>query len=349
VYKEGESIQTFLKKFSEVARRFGWSEEDEFFELKNRIEGPAADLIYAQEPSTLAELQHLLVSSYGQLGQQRQVRILLGSRKRQQGESLQHLCVDIRRSLSIAFPGIDAQIRDVLALDHFVRALDSHLQDRVRTRGAETLEAALSCAMEFDVSAAANSSGSSSIVNQRSSGQSNENGQRGGQNTPNWQRGRGGNHARRAGRGGKQPNTNPKPTAEDANGKSTVGPDGPNISIEALKAVLSTFRNESQQSKRDSGSDDAGRARQQTQFSSNSDGRRHNDRSSQPKRFSDEMQGQYERGECFNCGRTGHKSRQCTEERKGQSGRNNRPTDCSDSEERRDRSPDGPPASRKKR
>jgi hypothetical protein len=177
------------------------------------------------------------------------------------------------------------------------------LQDRVRTRGVETLEAALSCALEFDVIDSANGDGS-----RESSGQSNR--KRNGQANEGWSQRRGNNRSRRAGgrqsNNGSQGTENEKPAARETNGST-----GLNISTEALRAALSILREDGQPIERGQTDEDSSNARQRSRNVTTNNSRRQVDRSPPPKRFSDEKQGMYERGECFNCGKTGHKAKFC--------------------------------------
>jgi hypothetical protein len=298
VFKEDGNVTTFLSMFDYAAKHYGWSESEQDFQLRSRIEGPAADLVCAQAPATLADLKHLLLSSYGQQGKQRQIRIALSSRKRKEGETLQSLCADIRKSLSTAYPTSDAAIRDSLAQDYFIKALDSKLRERILIRGVNSLDEALSCALEFDQL----EFGCKSSDTKESSKQSNS----------NWHK-KPHHRARRANHKSVSVNgstaNSAKSTASTVNSSSSSS-----ITPEMLRTELKSILDGCLAPQREDVTVNAvkervlaelGHVRQQSV--SDSDFHNHARR----KRFSNEHEARYKRGECFNCGKTGHKAFQC--------------------------------------
>ena len=150
VFREDGNLDTFLSQFDRAAVYCGWTEEDELFYMGSKVEGAVADLVSAQQPSTLSEMKHLLISSYGRAGKQRQYRAVLRDRLRRPEESLQSLCADIRRMARLAFPLLSNVALDDSIQEHFVRALGSELRERVLIRGPLTLEDTLTCAIELD-------------------------------------------------------------------------------------------------------------------------------------------------------------------------------------------------------
>ena len=150
VLKDDGDVEVFLARFDDVARYCGWSDEHRFLLMKTKLGESAAGLVYAQRPKSLHELVALLRSAYGRIGRQGQMRTLLSTRTRKTDESLQSLAADIRRLMCAAYPGLQGDLKEDLAKEFFVNALDDRLRRAVRYRGPCDLDAALGAALEFD-------------------------------------------------------------------------------------------------------------------------------------------------------------------------------------------------------
>jgi Zinc knuckle len=204
--------------------------------------------------------------------------------------------------------------------DHFVKALDAQLRERVRTRGPDSLDAALSCALEFDLCEPEDSREFS--------------GSHGSQDRPKnstdyWHKKRGRNRARRAGRS-RVNLANQRTENGDSTGEQLSGPsNSTNASSEALRAEIKTLQDCCQSLKREheiltsavgETCTELGRVRQQ----SANDRSRSAARSPLNKRSSDQQKIRYTEKRCYNCRRTGHLAAQCREKDFGRHRRDER-------------------------
>lgn len=307
IFNENVDVEVFLKRFEEVSKMCDWSPEEEMFYIRGKIEGSAAELVYAREPENLDELRKLLRTSYGRSGKQRQYRAALNSRKRRPGESLQGLCTDLRNLMSAAYPAIKGEVLDDMVMSHFVQALDVELQEKVRIRGPSTLVEAVNAALELEVVRTPSVDGNMSIKSPIFAVTSTPN-----RDGPHWSKNR--NRTRRsaarraaaaARAGGAGSNANSVPCLPS----TSAGPNN-------YEQVLSEMREmkEAQQSlkrKYEEALADVNQLRNaldHTRRLGTDSGPNNNGSQSDDSRIA-----RYQRGECFNCGKVGHKAFECPE------------------------------------
>lgn len=85
---------------------------------------------------------HALRTSFGSVETAEQARSKLRFRKRRPEETLQALQADIRMTLEIGYPGVPPVVLEDLGKEASLGSLDQGLHDRIRDRGAETLDEA---------------------------------------------------------------------------------------------------------------------------------------------------------------------------------------------------------------
>jgi hypothetical protein len=149
-FEEGQNVEVFIDHFNDAARRYRWSDADKLFFMKNRIAGPAQELMWALKPSTADDLIRSLRASYGSAAMQDQMRAILSSRRREKGEKLVALQADIRKILMIAYPWLPPDALEEVGRDHFLNAIDRELGDKIRMRGAKTLQEAVRIGNEIE-------------------------------------------------------------------------------------------------------------------------------------------------------------------------------------------------------
>ena len=151
-YSGVTDLKTYLVKFDYMANYYGWTSDDRVFHLTTSLDGAAGQLLWelSQSP-TEAEVRRLLNSRFGHSDQQERFRAELRTRCRRPGESIPALYTDIRRLLSLSYPGQSGDIYDTIGKDCFLDALgDSALRIRVLDQSPKTLEDALNvvCRMQ---------------------------------------------------------------------------------------------------------------------------------------------------------------------------------------------------------
>jgi hypothetical protein len=120
--------------------------------LKASLEGNAASLLW-ELPSDCSE-KELLGKLRNRFGDQEQIerfRAQLRSRRRQKGESLQHLYQDVCRLLALSYPGETGTLSHIVARDAFLDSLDDpELRIKVLERDATNIEQAYTIVARFE-------------------------------------------------------------------------------------------------------------------------------------------------------------------------------------------------------
>jgi len=100
---------------------------------------------------TLADLEALLKKRFGSADQTERFRTELQIRRRKDGESLQCLYNDVTRLMSLAYPGPNSDMTNVVGRDYFLDALGNpSLQVRILERGPTTMEEARRIALNLE-------------------------------------------------------------------------------------------------------------------------------------------------------------------------------------------------------
>lgn len=144
----------FIAQFKTIASAQAWSEADRLAALVASLKGSALE-VFAHLPDTdrtdSCRLSAALESRFGAVNQEPLFRSQLRRRKRSAGETLPKLAQDIERLVSRAYPSATRELRDSLACDHFLDALnDPSLHIAVRQGRPESLQQALASAVEIE-------------------------------------------------------------------------------------------------------------------------------------------------------------------------------------------------------
>ena len=108
-------LETFLARFSNCTRYFGWTNEDKFFQLCGSLSGPAGQILWdLSESITVEEVLKLLWNRFGVINQAERFRAELRQRRRQPNESLQcYECVFICLNDCLAYLLCIVYFRDI--------------------------------------------------------------------------------------------------------------------------------------------------------------------------------------------------------------------------------------------
>lgn len=152
--------EDYLAQFELVADINKWSDSMKATYLAVSLTGSAQAVLGDLERSSrtnYAELTSALAARFGTENQQEVFRASLKSRYRQRGETLPELAQAVRRLTRQAYPEAPQQLRETLARDHFLDALnDLEMQWRVHQSRPRTLNDALTFAVESEAFQSAN-------------------------------------------------------------------------------------------------------------------------------------------------------------------------------------------------
>jgi predicted aspartyl protease len=151
-YDGSIDLDIFLSKFESCSRYFDWSPEDRLFQLKLALNGPAAQILHANNcPDSMDRILSLLRTRFGTDQKCELYRLELKQRRRKPNESLQQLFHDVCRLMNLAYNGHKDEIVETLARDYFLDALNSHsMKVRIMERNAKTIDEALRLAMRYE-------------------------------------------------------------------------------------------------------------------------------------------------------------------------------------------------------
>ncbi|GFX01107.1 retrovirus-related Pol polyprotein from transposon 412 [Trichonephila clavipes] len=148
------SWQVYKTQFSIVADANQWDSQTKACQLAASLRADAADIL-----QTLPETQRLdfdaLVNAlelrFGEKCVKDYSRLQLKSRQQKVSETLQELATDIERLSHLAFSDCPTEVREVLALQHFIDGVrDPEIQKALRMADLKDLKGALVFAMKFE-------------------------------------------------------------------------------------------------------------------------------------------------------------------------------------------------------
>jgi len=146
------SFETFLIHFENCASYNRWSDTDKLAHLRWSLTGAAAQLLWGAEHCTYNELLELLRSRFSGRGMEEKFQSELRFRRRNKGESLRELAQDIRRLMTLAYPGEKSTLSEHIARDAFLSALaDSEFELKIREREPTSLDDAVKIAQRFEM------------------------------------------------------------------------------------------------------------------------------------------------------------------------------------------------------
>jgi hypothetical protein len=148
------SFETFQAKLAICAKYNNWSERDQLAHLQTSLTHGAAQCLWdvgTEKANCLPALLDLLRMRFGSDNQRERYRTELRTRRQRPGEPLQAVYQDIRRLLTLAFPGPSTETTEMIARDAFLDSLsDQELALKVRIHESKTLEDALNFATRLE-------------------------------------------------------------------------------------------------------------------------------------------------------------------------------------------------------
>ncbi|GFT89899.1 retrovirus-related Pol polyprotein from transposon 412 [Trichonephila clavipes] len=153
-YDGKSSWQVYKTQFSIVADANQWDSQTKACQLAASLRADAADIL-----QTLPETQRLdfdaLVNAlelrFGEKCVKDYSRLQLKSRQQKVSETLQELATDVERLSHLAFSDCPTEVREVLALQHFIDGVrDPDIQKALRMADLKDLKGALVFAMKFE-------------------------------------------------------------------------------------------------------------------------------------------------------------------------------------------------------
>ena len=151
------SVDSFLAKFEVCSRHNEWREEERLAQLQCALINDAAQILWDLGSEGVAKSRDLisqLRTRYGSENQTSLYRTQLKCRRRTKGESLATLVNDVRRMVALAYPGPTSSMKEAVACDAFLEALnDPGMALKVREREPSTLEEAFQCTLRLEAHA----------------------------------------------------------------------------------------------------------------------------------------------------------------------------------------------------
>ena len=125
-YNGSTCLETFLARFNNCARYFGWNFEDQLLQLCASLEGPAGQVLWdGENQNTVGGVMQFLRNRFGAINQAERFRAELKARRRKPGESLQALYQDLCRLMALAYSGSSGELSNIVGRDAFLDALDN--------------------------------------------------------------------------------------------------------------------------------------------------------------------------------------------------------------------------------
>ena len=147
------SFHSFMAQFENCCEINRWEEHEKLLMLRSSLTGNASAILWdlgADRQCTYEELVGLLRARYGSEGQAESFRMQLTARKQRKGETLSSLVQDIRKLITLSYPGKASEIVKSIARDAFIEALsDRDLALQVLAKEPETLEKAYQTATKL--------------------------------------------------------------------------------------------------------------------------------------------------------------------------------------------------------
>ena len=151
-YDGTSCVEAFITKFKKVAKHNGWTADDKAAHLMTSLNGSASYVLFQNENASYEEILEKLRMRYGSRQQHEKFRVELKYRRRKPNETLQELGYDVERLVALAYPGADITMRDILARDSFVDALDNaELEAKVREKEPTDFASAITMALKLEI------------------------------------------------------------------------------------------------------------------------------------------------------------------------------------------------------
>ena len=152
--------EDYLAQFEIVAEINHWNEATKATYLAVSLSGPAREVLGDLTSSQRKNFNALTVAlgtRFGTANRTEMFRASIKSRRRQKDETLPELAQALRRLTRYAYPEAPAELREVLARDHFIDALaDFDTRWKIKQGSPTTLNKALDIAVELEAFQLAN-------------------------------------------------------------------------------------------------------------------------------------------------------------------------------------------------
>jgi len=154
-FNDTVSVDTFLAQFDICCSYNSWNDRDKAAHLKCCLTGIAGQLLWDTghpDELTYDELREKLRRRFGSDDQQEKFQAELRARRRRRGETLAELYQDIRRLMSLAYPGErTSSLCEQIAKDYFIASLgDRDFELQIREREPRDLESAFKHAVRLE-------------------------------------------------------------------------------------------------------------------------------------------------------------------------------------------------------
>ncbi|CAG2196578.1 unnamed protein product [Mytilus edulis] len=151
LYDGISSWQDHLVQFEMIALKNNWSESTKAYEIATSLKGDVRGIVTDLEPEMRLDYKYLvaeLTSRFEPANQANMYKAQMNSLFRKQGQALPELAQEIKRITRLAYPTAPIDIRDQLAKDCFIRALnDTKIQLTLFNRELKTIH---DCEGKFD-------------------------------------------------------------------------------------------------------------------------------------------------------------------------------------------------------
>ncbi|GFX73502.1 retrovirus-related Pol polyprotein from transposon 412 [Trichonephila clavipes] len=150
-YDGKSSWQVYKTQFSIVADANQWDSQTKACQLAASLRADAADILPETQRLDFDALVNALELRFGEKCVKDYSRLQLKSRQQKVSETLQELATDVERLSHLAFSDCPTEVREVLALQHFIDGVrDPEIQKALRVADLKDLKGALVFAMKFE-------------------------------------------------------------------------------------------------------------------------------------------------------------------------------------------------------
>lgn len=154
MFNEKSSWQVYKTQFAVVAEANGWDSQTKVCQLAASLRTDAADVLQTLSEKELLDFETLvsaLEMLFGEKCMKEYSRLQLKTRRKKPTESLHKLTTDIEKLSNRVFPDCLIDIRETLALHHFIgRLRDPEIQNALRIADLKDLKGALIYALKFE-------------------------------------------------------------------------------------------------------------------------------------------------------------------------------------------------------
>ena len=153
-YDGTSSFQDYLVQFEMTSELNRWDDTVKAMELATSLRGAAQSILSDLRPEQRRSYDHLvsvLTARFEPINQTELYRAQINGRLRKKSENVQELAQDIKRLVRRAYPQASSDLRDQIARDCFIDALNEHeLEWFVYQGKPKTVDEATQLALEFE-------------------------------------------------------------------------------------------------------------------------------------------------------------------------------------------------------